>query len=58
VAPIRKPFPAADVLEALSKESLIVLFFAKEAQAGKPIDHPRLVTAIERIESGRRIANG
>lgn len=56
--PLRRPFPAADVLEALSTESLIVLYFAKEAQAGREIDHPRLVKAIGRIEAGRRAALG
>lgn len=56
--PIRRPFPAADVLEALSSESLAVLYFAKEVKAGHPIDHPRLVKAIERIEAGRSLALG
>lgn len=54
--PIRRPFPAADVLEALAMESLIVLYFAKEARAGNPIDHPRLVKSIGRIEAGRQLA--
>lgn len=55
---LRRPFPAADVLEALAHESLVVLLFAQDAKAGKSIDHPRLVTAISRIEEGRRIALG
>lgn len=56
--PIRRPFPAGDVLEALAMESLIVLYFAKEVKAGRQIDHPRLVKAIGRIEEGRRISLG
>lgn len=58
-APVmRRPFPAADVLEALSHESTVVLFAAKEAAEGRPVDHPRLLKAISRIEEGRRAALG
>lgn len=56
--PIRRPFPAADVLEALSRESLVVLMCIADAQAGKPINRERLATACERIQRGRELANG
>lgn len=52
--PIRKPFPAADVLEMLRTEILIVQLCAGDLAAGKPVDRARLVLAAQRIES----ANG
>lgn len=56
--PLRRPFPAADVLEALAHESLVVLLAIAHAKAGKPIDRDRLVTAASRIQRGRELANG
>jgi hypothetical protein len=56
--PIRRPFPAADVLEVLAHESKVVLLAIADAQAGKPINRERLVTAVSRIERGRELANG
>jgi hypothetical protein len=56
--PLRRPFPAADVLEALAHESLVVLLAIAGAKAGKPIDRDRLVTAASRIQRGRDLANG
>lgn len=56
--PLRRPFPAADVLEALAFESSVVLFFAREAKAGRAIDHPRFLSAVSRIEEGRGLALG
>lgn len=60
-APIRRPFPAADVIEALASETLIVGVAASTMGAGKQLskaDHERLLLACERIEAGRSIANG
>lgn len=56
--PLRRPFPAADVLEALSHESLIVALSAIYMAHGERIDKNRLVLAHQRIETGRRLANG
>lgn len=56
--PLRRPFPAADVLEALSNESRIVALAAIDIQQGKAVDKGRLLKAQERIEAGRRLANG
>lgn len=58
LAPIRKPFPAADVLEALALESKVVLIAIADAQAGNPVNRDRLAMACERIERGRELANG
>jgi hypothetical protein len=58
---LRKSFPAADVLEALAGESLVVLIAANDIRNGKvPTDEDmkRLSVAIGRIEEGRRLANG
>lgn len=59
--PMRRPFPAADVLECLSMESSIVAMVGDRVQKGLPIvesDMSRLRVAIGRIEEGRRLANG
>ena len=58
--PMRRPFPAADVLEALTTEATLVLIFARQMQRGalSKDDLERLSVAIERIEEGRRLANG
>lgn len=59
--PLRKPFPAADVLEALSTESRIVAVAAGNVRQGVALtdaDHERLFLAAARIEEGRRLANG
>lgn len=61
VKPMRKPFPAADVLECLSEESRIVFIIADRMSKGLPIadtDMTRLRTAVHRIEAAREIANG
>jgi len=61
IKPLRKPFPAADVLEALSTETLIVamtadrMFDDKDMTAG---DWERLRLASQRIMAGRSLANG
>ena len=56
--PMRRPFPAADVLEALSHESRIVAIAAADVAKGKGIDKARVLLAANRIEQGRRLANG
>jgi hypothetical protein len=58
--PVRRPYPAADVLEALREETLIVLTTGAKLRAGplEPAEFARLVLATERIERGRTLANG
>jgi hypothetical protein len=58
LAPIRRPFPAADVLEALAHESKVVLLAIADVQAGRELNRERLSVAAERIERGRQLANG
>ena len=61
VAAVRRPFPAGDVLEALAFESLVVATLASDMRQLKHIAEPeydRLLVALERIEEGRRLANG
>ncbi len=61
ISPLRKPFPAADVLEALSTETLIVamtadrMFHEKDMTVG---DRDRLRLASRRIVEARDLANG
>jgi hypothetical protein len=59
--PLRRPFPAADVLECLSMESKVVLVVGRRSTEGLPIteaDMARLAVALGRIEEGRSLANG
>lgn len=59
--PLRRPFPAADVLESLSTETEIVVVAAGNVRQGLELtdaDRSRLLLAAERIEAGRRLANG
>lgn len=56
--PVRRPFPAADVLEALSSEAMVVLISARDMARGIAPDAERLRVAVQRIEAGREIANG
>ena len=59
--PLRRPFPAADVLECLADESRIVSVCAADILAGKglsEVDRDRLRLARERIEDGRSYALG
>jgi hypothetical protein len=61
IRPQRKPFPAADVLEALSTETLIVHITADRISKGlgiSPDDLDRLKLASGRIQAGRDLANG
>jgi len=59
--PLRRPFPAADVLEALAGEALIVAVASSNIRQGIALtdaDHDRLWTAITNIEEARRMALG
>lgn len=59
--PLRRPFPAADVLECVSAETAIVLVCASTVRQGEKlsdVDHKRLLVAVERIEQARRLALG
>lgn len=61
VKPIRRPFPAADVLECLASEALIVQLCAGDIARGEPLsdtDVARVRLAGERIAAGRSLANG
>jgi len=55
----RKPFPAADVLRAISYEALIVVVAAADIANGKPIseaDRERLNTAAMRISAAVEVS--
>lgn len=59
--PLRRPFPAGDVLEALASEALIVAVAASNIRQGMTLtdeDHERLWTAANRIEQARSLALG
>jgi hypothetical protein len=61
IKPLRKPFPAADVLEALSTEALLVHIAADRLSKGEILDSSelaRLKLASQRIMAGRDMANG
>lgn len=60
-SPMRRPWPAADVLDAVAQETLIVAVAACNVAKGitlLPVDHERLLVASERILEARRLANG
>lgn len=56
--PLRRPFPAADVLEALALESQIVAISAADLARGADVDRERLRVANARIQLGRDLALG
>lgn len=59
--PLRRPFPAHDVLAALTHELTIAQLMASDLVAGRSIsakDKQRLAQATERIRGGERLANG
>lgn len=58
IPPVRKPYPAADALELLAHESLVVLIAANSAARGEPVDRERLLKAAARIQRVRDAANG
>lgn len=52
--PVRRPFPAADILRAIAFEALVVGCAASAMLAGKVfthVDHDRLILAVRRIQS-------
>lgn len=59
--PVRRPFPAADVLEAVEGEAFYVAFMALSMSNGyqlEPRDKEILMRAYERVMEARRIALG
>lgn len=61
VKPLRRPFPAADVLECLAFESALVAMAASTLASGNALnatDLSRMKLAQQRIEAGRRLALG
>lgn len=59
--PIRRPFPAADVLRALADEAEILDIVLRDSDWGLPLakaDIERAKLAIDRIRAGRSIALG
>jgi CHC2 zinc finger len=58
---MRRSFPAADVLETIARETMIVATAACNIRKGIALsdaDHERLLVASERIFEARRLANG
>lgn len=56
---IRKPFPAAAILQIIAREALIVQVAASNLARGVELtgtDHARLISAVEKIEEGLRYA--
>ena len=59
--PLRRPFPAADVLEAVAHEALVVQLAASDLARGAALSEEtraRLVLATSRIHEAREIACG
>lgn len=60
-SPMRRSFPAGDVLETIAREASIVAVAACNIRQGIVLsdeDHARLLLASERIHEARRLANG
>lgn len=61
VPPVRRPFPAADVLEAVAGEADVLSIIAFDIAAGKTLgaeDLRRAELAAARLREGRRVALG
>jgi hypothetical protein len=61
IPPMRRPFNAHDVLEAVSAEAGIVATAASNLKAGMMLtqsDYARLQVAAARLEEARRLVNG
>lgn len=59
--PLRRPFPAADVLESIATEARIVATASANIRQGIKLtdsDHERLMVAAERIFEARRLGCG
>lgn len=60
-ASLRRPFPAADILEALAFELKVIELVAADMARGESpsnIDRSRMAVAAERIREARRLALG
>lgn len=58
--PERRPFPAADVLECVAFESLLVALAARDIVNGKAIsdsDRSRIMLAASRLEAARELSH-
>lgn len=58
---VRRPFPAADVLEAVAFETTLVCVTALNVANGVPLtdeDRERLLVAHDRVQNARRMALG
>jgi hypothetical protein len=61
VPAVRRPYPAGDVLEALSFECIVIAVHAADLATGEEmteLEKARMWLAFERFEQGRRLANG
>lgn len=61
VAPIRRPFPAADVLEAVAEETMVVAVTAYRLSTDLPLlegDKERLMLAYQRLAEAHRTVRG
>lgn len=59
--PVRRPFPAADVLEAMAHELLTaqqIVVSVAESGSATAAQRARLAQAASRIENARKVANG
>jgi hypothetical protein len=59
--PLRRTFPAADVLEAVANEAFYVAYMAATMASGytlQPLDKKLLEQSYDRIMEAQRIANG
>lgn len=57
----RRPFPAADVLQAVAGEALLIAVTSANQRRGVPLshdDHERVMLAAERLQSAARLADG
>jgi hypothetical protein len=57
---VRRPFPAADVLEALSFECIVIAVHAAQLANGEQLsdeDKARMWLAFDRFQEGRELAN-
>lgn len=57
---IRRPFPAADVLQALAFEAIVLAVTAADLATGQLTDEARarMWVAFDRFQEGNRLANG
>jgi hypothetical protein len=61
MAPLRRPFPAADVLEAVAHEALVVQLTAKTLAEKRELAPPqveRMRVAVARIHEARELVRG